>query len=290
MEEGGLRCDANVSLRPTGSAEFGTRTEIKNLNSFRNVHRAIDYEIKRQEACLEDGESVVQETRLFDAVRQTTQAMRSKEDAHDYRYFPNPDLPPVVVPRSALAEWRKTLPELPAPRIRRFVEQYGLTPEDAASLVADKAAAEYFEAAAKIGGQPRRLVGLMQSEFLRECSAAGIRPFEAKMTPDMLAGLAVIIDRGSISPRIAHEIFPELFARGIDPERFVAERGIAQISDSGELEKAVDAVLRENSTKVEEYKNGKTKLMAFFVGQIMRRTGGKANPALVNELLAQKLS
>jgi aspartyl-tRNA(Asn)/glutamyl-tRNA(Gln) amidotransferase subunit B len=289
MEEGGLRCDANVSLRPLGATTLGTRTETKNINSFRNVQRAIDYEIKRQRACLEDGEAVVQETRLFDAEKQITQPMRSKEDAHDYRYFPNPDLPPVLVSRSALETWRKTMPELPAPRVRRFVTQYGITSEDASLLVSDKAVADYFEAAVKVGGQAQRIVGLMQSEFLRECSAAGVRPLEAKMTPDKLAALAAVIDRGTISPRMAHEIFPELFARGADPERFVAERGMAQLSDAGELEKMVEAVLRENPTEVAEYRNGKTRLKAFFVGQIMRGTKGKANPALVNELLDKKL-
>ena len=290
MEEGSLRCDANVSLRLKGETGFGTRTETKNLNSFRNVQRAVEYEISRQRACLEDGEPILQETRLFDSVKQITQAMRSKEDAHDYRYFPNPDLPPVLVSGEQLAAWRAELPELPAPRTRRFVEELGLTPDDAASLVSDKAAADYFEAAVAAYNQPRRLAGLMQGEFLRECAAGSIAPGDAKMTPGALAELAAIIDKGVISPRMAHDIFPELFASGASPQAFVAERGLAQVSDSGELEAVADAVLAENPAEVQAYKGGKTKLLSFFVGKIMQKTKGKANPALVNELLLKKLS
>lgn len=289
MEEGSLRCDANVSLRPKGAAEFGTRTETKNLNSFRNVQRAIEYEIGRQEGCLEDGEPIVQETRLFDSVKMVTQAMRSKEDAHDYRYFPNPDLPPVLVTPGQLETWKAELPELPAPRIKRFVEQYGITEEDAANLVSEKASADYFEACVAIFSQPRRIAGLMQGEFLRECSAAGIGPFESKMTPERLAELAALIDKGTISQRMAHELFPELFASGASAKALAEERGLAQLSDAGELEAVVDAVLAENPSEVEGYRGGKSKLMSFFVGQVMRKTQGKANPALVSELLGSKL-
>lgn len=289
MEEGSLRCDANVSLRPRGETAFGTRTETKNLNSFRNIQRAIEFEIARQEACLEDGEPIMQETRLFDAVKQVTQAMRSKEDAHDYRYFPNPDLPPVLVSAEQLKAWRGEMPELPAPRIKRLVEQYGLAPEEAAALVADKEHADYFEAAVAIVHQPRRIAALMQGEFLRECAAAGVRPFAAKMTPARLAELASIIDKGLISQRMAHDMFPELFTTGASPEKLASERGMVQVSDASELEGIVDVVLADNPAEVEGYKSGKTKLMAFFVGQVMRRTKGKANPALVNELLTKKL-
>jgi aspartyl-tRNA(Asn)/glutamyl-tRNA(Gln) amidotransferase subunit B len=289
MEEGSMRCDANVSLRPVGNSQFGTRTETKNLNSFRNIQKAIEFEINRQEAALEDGEAILQETRLFDAVKQVTQAMRSKEDAHDYRYFPNPDLPPVIVPEEKLQEWRADMPELPAPRLKRFVAEHGLGEEEAAALVADKAIADFFEAALRTCNQPRRVAGLMHGDFLRECAAHGVTPFEAKMTPERLGELAAIIEKGVLSPRMAHEIFPELFAEGISPERFAAERGLAQVSDAGELEGIVDAVLADNPAEVDEYKGGKNKLMAFFVGQIMKRTKGKANPALVNDLLQKKL-
>ena len=289
MEEGSLRCDANVSLRPAGSEVFGTRTETKNLNSFRNVQRAIEYEVSRQEGCLEDGEPIMQETRLFDSVKMTTQAMRSKEDAHDYRYFPNPDLPPVLVTPEQLEKWRAELPELPAPRITRFVEQYGLAGDEATSLVSDKAAADYFEACVAVFDRPKRIAGLMQGEFLRECAATGISPAEARMTPALLAELAAIIDNGTISQRMAHEIFPELFASGTSPKKLATERGLVQVSDTGELEAVVDAVLVENPSEVEGYRGGKTKLMSFFVGQVMRKTQGKANPALVSELLAKRL-
>lgn len=290
MEEGSLRCDANVSLRPVGTSAFGTRTETKNLNSFRNIQRAVTYEIERQKACCEDGEPILQETRLFDAVKQVTQAMRSKEDAHDYRYFPNPDLPPVLVTPAQLAAWREAMPELPAPRIERFMAAYGLNGEDAATLVGDKEAADYFEAATGLCNLPRRIAGLMQGEFLRECAAAGTKPFAAAMTPDKLAELAVIIEKGVISPRMAHDIFPELFTSGASPEKLAAERGLVQVSDASELDGVVDAVLAENPSEVEGYKSGKTKLMAFFVGQVMRKTKGKANPALVNDLLTKKLA
>jgi aspartyl-tRNA(Asn)/glutamyl-tRNA(Gln) amidotransferase subunit B len=289
MEEGSMRCDANVSLRPVGSTQFGTRTETKNLNSFRNIQRSIEFEINRQEAALEDGEPIFQETRLFDAVKQITQAMRSKEDAHDYRYFPNPDLPPVIVSEKQLQEWRADMPELPAPRLKRFLAQYGLGEEEATALVADKATADFFEAALQTCNQPRRVAGLMHGEFLRECAAAGITPFEAKMTPARLGELAAIIEKGVISPRMAHEVFPELFAGGASPEQLAADRGLVQVSDAGELEGIVDAVLADNPTEAAEYMGGKTKLMAFFVGQIMKRTKGKANPALVNDLLQKKL-
>lgn len=289
MEEGSLRCDANVSLRPRGAEAFGTRTEIKNLNSFRNIQRAIEYEISRQEACLEDGEAIVQETRLFDSVKQVTVAMRSKEDAHDYRYVPNPDLPPVLVSEERLAAWKKELPELPAPRAARFVDSYGLGEDEAAALVSDKAAADYFEAAVAACALPRRVAALMQADLLRECAAAGIAPCDAKMTPKLLAELALLIEKDTISGRMAHDIFPELFTSGASPEAFAAKRGLVQLSDAGELERIVDAVLADNPAEVDGYKSGKTKLLAFFVGQVMRGTKGKANPALVNDLLVKKL-
>ncbi|MDR1491020.1 MAG: Asp-tRNA(Asn)/Glu-tRNA(Gln) amidotransferase subunit GatB [Desulfovibrio sp.] len=289
MEEGSLRCDANVSLRPVGSEIYGVRTETKNINSFRNVQKAVDYEIARQKVRLDDGEAVVQETRLFDAARQITLSMRNKEDAHDYRYFPNPDLPPVIVDPEKIEEWRAQLPELPAPRARRFVESFGLTEEDAAILVSDKAAADYFEAAVALFPQGRRIAALMRAELLRECEAAGLRADEARFAPADLAELAGLIDSGEISARTAHEIFPELFVHGGSPASFVRERGLSQISDSGELGAVVDAVLAENPDEVAACRGGKTKLLSFFVGKVMARTGGKANPALVNSLLRARL-
>lgn len=290
MEEGSLRCDANVSLRQPGALRFGIRTETKNLNSFRNIQRAIDYEIQRQKDCFEDGEPIVQETRLFDAVRQVTHAMRSKEDAHDYRYFPNPDLPPVFVSPEQIEVWRSELPELPAPRIRRFVEQYGLKKDEAATLVSDRESADYFETAVAFYPQARRIAALMQGEFLRECATASCKPFESAMTPKRMAELAAAIDNGVISQRIAHDLFAELFTTGAKPEELAALRGMVQLSDSGELEGIVAAVLAENPAEVADFRSGKSKLMAFFVGQVMRRTKGKANPALVNQLLEKQLT
>lgn len=290
MEEGSLRCDANISLRPKGSGTLGTRAEIKNLNSFRNVQRAIEYEIERQQACLEDGEPIIQETRLYDSVKNITQGMRTKEDAHDYRYFPNPDIPPVIIAPERLSVWREAMPELPAAREARFLKDYALSGEEAGILATDRQAADFFEAANSLCNLPRRLAGLMLGEFLRECSSRGMAPHEAKMTPERLAGLARAIEKGVLSPRTAHEVFAELFETGADAETFARERGLVQVSDTGELEGVVDKVLADNPAEVEAYKGGKTKLMSFFVGQIMRQTKGKANPGLVNDLLTKKLS
>ena len=290
MEEGSMRCDANVSIRPKGDTALYTRTEIKNLNSFRNIQRAIESEIERQIACHEDGIEIVQETRLFDSVKQVTQSMRSKEDAHDYRYFPNPDLPPVIVSPNSLEAIQKTLPELPEARKNRLMADYGLNDEDAVVITAERDIADYFEEAIKHGAPAKRLTALMRTEFLRECAQAGIGPFASKMTPYLLAELAQIVEKGTISTRMAHDIFPELFEKGVSPEKLATERGLVQVSDAGELEGIVQGVLAANPDEVEAFKGGKDKLMSFFVGQIMRQTKGKANPALVSELLKKHLS
>jgi aspartyl-tRNA(Asn)/glutamyl-tRNA(Gln) amidotransferase subunit B len=290
MEEGSLRCDANVSLRPRGTTSYNTRTEIKNLNSFRNVQRAIAFEIERQEAILEEGGSIVQETRLFDAERQITLSMRDKEDAHDYRYFPTPDLPPVLVSEPQLRLWRESLPELPIPRARRFAQSWAISAEEAAILTADKPTADYFEEAVRRGGPPRLIAQLMLGELLRECAAAGLCPAQARMTPESLSELARLIDQGALSRRTAHDIFPDLFASGDSPEAYAKKRNLSQISDSLELEAVLEAVLAACPEEVQAYRSGKSKLLSFFVGQVMRRTKGQANPALVNELLAQKLA
>ncbi len=289
MEEGSLRCDANVSIRPSGSEAFGTRVEIKNLNSFRNVQRAIEYEIARQKICLEDGEELAQETRLYDSVKNLTLAMRSKEEAHDYRYFPNPDLPPVLVSPEDLARWKSEMPELPHARRDRFAAAFSLSEQDADLLTSEKELADFFEAALALYRQPKRLANLMQSEVLREMNATGLTLAAAALTPESLAELAKIIDDGLISMKIAQDIFPELFINGGSPEKLVRERGLAQISDSGALEAAVAEAVTENPAEAAAYKEGKTKLISFFVGRVMQKTGGKANPALVNELLRKHL-
>lgn len=291
MEEGSFRCDANVSLRPAGSAALGTRTELKNLNSFRNVQRAIEYEIGRQQDVLDDGEKVVQETRLYDAVKNVTASMRSKEEAHDYRYFPDPDLLPVEIGAEELERWRAELPELPRERVRRFVRMTALPEPEAEVLVQSRALADFFEAAAQ-QADARKVANMMLGPLLRECNARNASLAECAhwpMRPAALAELVRIVDQGLISAKIANDIFGELFESGAMPEAYVREKGLAQISDSSALEAAVDTVIADNPAEVAAYKGGKTKLISFFVGQIMRATKGKANPALVNELLKKKL-
>jgi aspartyl-tRNA(Asn)/glutamyl-tRNA(Gln) amidotransferase subunit B len=290
MEEGSFRCDANVSIRPRGRPEFGVRTELKNMNSFRNVQAAIAYEISRQEDLIADGETVVQETRLFDASKGITHTMRGKEEAHDYRYFPDPDLVPAVVDEEWRESIRRDLPELPRARRLRFAEQYGLPEQDCEVLTSDRGLADYFEAAVKAYGAPKNLANWIMTEVLRELRQAEIRPGDAKFSPDKLAELARIVDEDKISLKTGKQIFPELFEKGLSPAAYVEEKGLVQISDASALETAVDEVLAENPDEVAAYKGGKTKLMGYFVGQVMRKTKGQANPKLVNEILGRKLS
>lgn len=289
MEEGSFRCDANVSIRPKGQKEFGTRAELKNLNSFRNVQRAIEYEIARQQDVLEDGDAVVQETRLYDAVKNVTVSMRGKEEAHDYRYFPDPDLMPVRIAAEDLARWRADLPELPQARRARLMEQHGLSEQDAEVLTADRALADFFEAATAACGQPKKVANMMQGALLRELNQRAVTVDKVAMRPEALGELVRIVEAGLISAKIANDIFGELLESGAMPEAFVKERGLVQISDTSAIETAVDEAIAENPAEVEAYKGGKTKLISFFMGQIMRKTKGKANPALVTELLQKKL-
>jgi aspartyl-tRNA(Asn)/glutamyl-tRNA(Gln) amidotransferase subunit B len=289
MEEGSFRCDANVSIRPKGQKEFGTRAELKNLNSFRNVQRAIEYEIARQQDVLEDGDAVVQETRLYDAVKNVTVSMRGKEEAHDYRYFPDPDLMPVRIASEDLARWRADLPELPQARRARLMEQHGLSEQDAEVLTADRALADFFEAATAACGQPKKVANMMQGALLRELNQRAVTVDAIAMRPEALGELVRIVEAGLISAKIANDIFGDLLESGAMPEAFVKERGLVQISDTSAIETAVDEAIAENPAEVEAYKGGKTKLISFFMGQIMRKTKGKANPALVTELLQKKL-
>jgi len=291
MEEGSFRCDANVSLRPVGTEPFGTRTELKNLNSFRNVQRAIEYEISRQQDVLDDGDKVVQETRLYDAVKNTTASMRSKEEAHDYRYFPDPDILPIDITEEEMTRWRAEMPELPHVRVARFVAMAGLPEAEAEVLVQSKGLADFFEAAAA-KADPKKVANFVLGPLLRECNARGLSaadPSAWAMKPEALAELVRLVDGGTISAKIANDIFGDIFEQGVMPEAYVKEKGLAQISDTSALEAAVDEVIAANPAEVEAYRGGKTKLISFFVGQIMRATKGKANPALVNELLAKKL-
>ena len=289
MEEGSFRCDANVSLRPVGQEAFGTRAELKNLNSFRHVQKAIEYEVDRQADLLDDGQPVIQETRLYDAAKNVTASMRGKEEAHDYRYFPDPDLVPLRIAPGRLDAWRAELPELPVARRDRFQSAYGLSEYDADVLTAERDLADYFEAAVAAGAEAKKAANWIQSELLRELHQAGLAAGKAALTAEKLAALIKLIDDGAISGKIAKQIFPDLFAQGLDPAAYVQEKGLSQISDSSALESAVDAVLAANPAEVEAYRGGKTKLMGFFVGQIMKATKGQANPGLVNELLRKKL-
>lgn len=289
MEEGSFRCDANVSIRPVGSTTFGTRTELKNLNSFRNVQRAIDYEIARQQDALADGEEIVQETRLYDATKNITASMRGKEEAHDYRYFPDPDLLPVTITDEEFSRWQQELPELPAARMQRFITMTGLPEPEAEVLVQSRAMADFFEAAAA-KADARKVVNFILGPLLRELNARSLHVQDCAMTPEALAELVSIVDKGLISAKIANDIFADLMENGAMPEAYVKEKGLVQISDSSALEAAVDKVLADNPAEVEAFRGGKTKLISFFVGQVMRATRGKANPALVNELLAKKLA
>ena len=291
MEEGSFRCDANVSLRPVGTEPFGTRTELKNLNSFRNVQRAIEYEIARQQDVLDDGDKVVQETRLYDAIKNTTASMRSKEEAHDYRYFPDPDILPIDITEEEMTRWRAEMPELPHVRVARFVAMAGLPEAEAEVLVQSKGLADFFETAAA-KADPKKVANFVLGPLLRECNARGLSaadPSAWAMKPEALAELVQLVDGGTISAKIANDIFGDIFEQGVMPEAYVKEKGLVQISDTSALEAAVDEVIAANPAEVEAYRGGKTKLISFFVGQIMRATKGKANPALVNELLAKKL-
>jgi aspartyl-tRNA(Asn)/glutamyl-tRNA(Gln) amidotransferase subunit B len=288
MEEGSFRCDANISLRKEGTRAFGVRTELKNLNSFRNVQRAIEYEISRQRDLLEDGGTVLRETRLYDAVKNCTQSMREKEEAHDYRYFPDPDLLPVRITSGQLEQWRAQLPELPAARRARFIKEYALKTEEADIICGTRALAEFFEQALTVRESPGSVAKLVLGPLLREINQ-GKSLATTVMRPEFLGALARMVDAGKISAKMANDNFSALFDSGEDPEIFMQAKDLTQISDSSLIEQAVDRVLAANPAEVEAYRGGKTKLISFFVGQIMREMRGKANPALVNELLQKKL-
>lgn len=289
LEEGSFRCDANVSIRPRGQKEFGTRTELKNMNSFRNIQRAIEYEVGRQIDLVEDGEAIVQETRLFDAAKGVTRSMRGKEEAHDYRYFPDPDLLPLVIEEERMAAWRAELPELPAARCRRYQETLGLPEYDALVLTAEKEVADYFEAALAAYAEPKKLSNWVMGEVMRELNDRGAELSACKVLPAELAALVRLVDDGVISGTIAKNVFKELFETGGDPEAHVKAKGLVQISDTSAIEGLVDEVLAENPAEVERYRGGDRKLTGFFVGQVMKKSKGKANPALVNQLLARKI-
>jgi len=285
MEEGSLRCDANVSLRPAGATKLGTRTEIKNLNSFRNVQRALEYEIERQTEILESGGSVVQETRLFDADRGLTQSMRSKEEAHDYRYFPDPDLVPLHVDADWIERVRQDLPELPEVRYQRFVTAYGLPEYDADVLTASRELADYFEVALSLFNQPKVVSNWVMGDVIRELNRGHLTPSQLPVTPAHLAGMLQLVHDGVISGKIAKTVFDEMAQSGKTARDVVEEQGLVQMNDSSALEAALRQVLEANPAQVDEYRAGKQKVFGFFVGQTMKATQGKANPKMVNDLL-----
>jgi aspartyl-tRNA(Asn)/glutamyl-tRNA(Gln) amidotransferase subunit B len=289
MEEGSLRCDANVSLRPVGADTLGTRTEIKNLNSFRNVQHAIEYEIERQAAILDSGSAVEQETRLYDADRGVTQSMRSKEEAHDYRYFPEPDLVPMRVDQPWIDRVRAELPELPDAKRQRYITEYGLPAYDAEVLTAERDLATYFERTVELFNQPKVVSNWVMGDLLRELNRHHITPDQAPVTPAHLAGMLQLVDDGTISGKIAKTVFDEMYQSGKQAQQVVEEKGLVQMNDSGELESLIQHVLQSNPSQVEAYRSGKQKVFGFFVGQTMKATQGKANPKMVNELLRQML-
>lgn len=291
MEQGSLRCDANVSIRPVGQEGFGVKAEIKNINSFRFVEKALEYEIKRQVKVLGEGGAVVQETRLWDASTGTTQSMRMKEEAHDYRYFPDPDLVPLTVDLEWLDEIRESLPELPDTKRDRFVSEYSLPEYDADILIAEKATAELFEEAVKQGGKPKNISNWIMTGVFKYLNEEGKDIDETPIKPVHLAKLSELVESASVSGTMAKTtLLFEILKTGKMPDEIVKEKGLAQISDTDALEKIAEDVIAKNPKEIERFKAGDQKLLGFFVGQVMKATKGKANPQMVNELLKKKLS
>jgi aspartyl-tRNA(Asn)/glutamyl-tRNA(Gln) amidotransferase subunit B len=289
MEEGNYRCDANISLRPVGSEKFGTRAEIKNMNSFRFIKQALEYEIERQAKILDDGGEVVQETRLFDTERGVTMSMRSKEEAHDYRYFPEPDLVPLEVDRNWVEEIRKNLPELPAARRQRFTSEYGLPEYDAGVLTSIKKMAEYFDECVRLSDDPKSCSNWIMVELTRLLNDTGQTLEECKITPSHLAGMLKLIKDNTISGKIAKTVFDEMFASGKSADEVVKEKGLVQITDESAIESIVDQVVAQNPGPVQDYRSGNQKALGFLVGQAMKLSKGKANPQLLNKVLREKL-
>ena len=289
MEEGSLRCDANVSVRPAGTSALGVKTEIKNLNSFRHVQRALEFEIERQVAVLEAGGAVDHETRLWDPAAARTMSMRSKEDAHDYRYFPEPDLPPLRVEAAAIEEWRRTLPELPDAQRRRFVAQYAIPEYDAALLTQSHALAAYFEATAAASGNAKAASNWIMGELTRKMNELGAGIDEMTLTPDALAGLIRLVDSGTISGPTAKEVFEKMIASRQSAASIVEAEGLGRIDDEAAVDAAVRKVLAAHDDAVRQYRAGKKQTYGFLVGQVIKSMGGKANPALVNALMRREL-
>lgn len=291
MEKGSLRCDANVSLRPIGQKEFGIKAEIKNMNSFHGVKKALEYEVRRQSKVLDKGEAVIQETRLYDADKDITLSMRSKEEAHDYRYFPDPDLVPIIVEDEYIKSIKNQLPELPQAKKNRFISDLGLPEYDAGVLTSDKYLSIYYEETLKsYSKDPKKISNWIMSEVLKYLNEQNITADKFIVKPEQVAQLFILQDEGTISGKIAKTVFEKMVNTGKAAEVIVEEEGLKQVSDTGELEKIIDTVLNDNTAQVEQYKSGNEKVFGFFMGQIMKATKGKANPKLVTELLRKKLT
>jgi aspartyl-tRNA(Asn)/glutamyl-tRNA(Gln) amidotransferase subunit B len=290
MQEGSLRCDVNISVRPVGQKEFGTKVEIKNMNSFNAIQKAIEYEIERQIAAVEAGERIVQETRLWEEGSQRTISMRVKEGSSDYRYFPEPDLPPIEVSKEQLEQWGSALPELPAQKRHRYEAELGLSPYDARVLTDDRLVAEYFEAAVAAKANPKQTANWVMGDIAAYLNNEKLTITEIALTPLILAELITLIEDGTISGKIAKDILPELLTQGGSVKELVERKGLIQISNTGELEAIIDEVIAANPKELEQYRNGKTKLQGFFVGQVMKKTNGRADPKLTNQILGKKLN
>jgi aspartyl-tRNA(Asn)/glutamyl-tRNA(Gln) amidotransferase subunit B len=290
MEEGSFRCDANVSLRPRGETAFGTRAELKNMNSFRNVQRAIEYEIKRQQYILEGGQKVVQETRLWDDSQGVTHSMRGKEEAHDYRYFPDPDLVPIMIGDTWIEEVGKSLPELPLEKRERFIREYEIPTYDAGVLTSSRALADYFEEVARLSGKPKIAGNWVMGDVLRFLNEDKRDIKNCPILPGSLAEMILLIEEGAISGKMAKDVIEDMYKTGKGPKQIIEEKGLVQITDEEALRKVVGEVIEANPGQLEQYRGGKEKLFGYFVGQVMKETKGKANPALVNELLKKMLA
>lgn len=288
MQEGSFRCDANISLRPVGQEEFGTRTELKNMNSFRHVQHALEYEVRRQRDMLLEGEKIVQETLLWNPDKNCSESMRGKEDAHDYRYFPCPDLVPIEISDEWIERVRESLPELPDEKKLRFETGYKLPEYDAILLTADRAVANYFEEVVAVGVQPKKASNWIMTELLRELKGEDIA--SCKVDPKQLASLLMMVDKNTISGKIAKTVFFDMMESGKDAETIVKEKNLVQVSDEGELMAIVAEIIAANPTQADDFRNGKTKIMGFFVGQLMKKTKGKANPKMANDLFVKALS
>ena len=289
MDEGSFRCEPNLSLRPLGQKEFGTKVELKNINSFKFVKDAIEYEIKRQTKVLSEGGKINQETRLWNLNRGETVVMRSKEEAHDYRYFPDPDLVPLKLEKEWIEGCRKHVTELPAARLQRFVSEFALSEYDAGVLTASKAVADYFESCVRLFNQPKTVSNWVMGELTREWNNSGTDASASPVSPERLVSLLQMVEKGTVSLKVAREIFPEVYSSGKAPEQIVQEKGLIQVSDEGALDKIIDEVLAKNPTQVAQFKEGKQQVLGFLVGQVMKSSSGKANPGKVNDLLKKKL-